>query len=59
LVGIFSKHDMSKENFFAPLEVIEFFTSKVGKEFNIFVFKWEGSPIKYREMVKIRVKTVS
>jgi transcription antitermination factor NusA-like protein len=41
LVGIFSKHDMSKENVFAPLEVIEFLTSKVGKEFNTFVFEME------------------
>jgi hypothetical protein len=39
LVGIFSKHGMSKENVFVLLEVIEFFTSKAGKEFNTFVFE--------------------
>jgi hypothetical protein len=30
---------MIKESVFVPFKVTEFFTSKVGKEFNIFVFK--------------------
>jgi hypothetical protein len=30
---------MSKENVFVPLKLTEFFASKVGKKFNIFIFE--------------------
>jgi len=50
---------MSEESVFVPLKVTKFFTSKVGEEFNIFIFKAEGSLTICREMVKIRIETTS